>query len=221
MIAAVAVALLSAGMGARAQDAPEAASPSASAPTPETRRPQAGAPGTSAALSPVQITGSRLPRSESEGPTPVRIITREQINESGASRVVDVLSRLPEVSLAVTQTSFQAVDGQSTVALRGLPLGSTLVLINGRRVQSVTGAQIQSTAFFNLNLIPLEAVERIEVSPTGSSAVYGGDALAGVVNIILKKEFTGVQGSLRYGHASGTDRWDGSLASGWQTEKAS
>ena len=151
----------------------------------------------------------------------MRIITREQIEESGANRVVDVLNRLPEVSFSVSQSSFQAVDGVASVALRGLPLGSTLVLINGRRVQGVTGAQIQSTAIFNLNYIPLSAVDRIEVSPTGSSAIYGGDALAGVVNIIFKKEFSGLEGSARYGWASGTDRTDATLAYGWQTERAS
>ena len=169
----------------------------------------------------VVVTGTRLEANVSELPTELLIITREQIDESGATRVVDVLNRLPEVSFSVSQTSFQATDGVASVALRGLPLGSTLVLINGRRVQGVTGAQIQTTAIFNLNYIPLSAVERIEVSPTGSSAIYGGDALAGVVNIILRKEFSGVDGGVRYSHVSGADRTDASMAYGWQTDRAS
>ena len=172
-------------------------------------------------LDKVTITGTRLKPNESEGATPLRIITREQIDESGATRVVDVLNRLPEVSFSVGQTSFQATDGVASVALRGLPLGSTLVLINGRRVQGVTGTQIQSTAVFNLNLIPLSAVDRIEVSPTGSSAIYGGDALAGVVNIVLRKDFSGVEGNVRYGWASGTDRSDATIAGGWRADKLS
>ncbi len=173
----------------------------------------------------VVVTGSRLPTTwanATEGPAPLRIITREQIDESGASRVVDVLQRLPEVSFSAGQTSFQVVDGTASVALRGLPLGSTLVLINGRRVQSVVGSQVRGgAALFNLNYIPLGAVDRIEVSPTGSSAIYGGDALAGVVNIILKKEFSGLEGTVRYGWASGTERTDATLAYGWQTDRFS
>nr|WP_269837775.1 TonB-dependent receptor [Paucibacter sp. M5-1]MCZ7879505.1 TonB-dependent receptor [Paucibacter sp. M5-1] len=93
--------------------------------------------------------------------------------------------------------------------LRGLPLGSTLVLINGRRVQAVGSS---TGNFFNLNLIPMAAVERVEIVPVGSSAVYGGDALAGVVNIILKKSLDGMvlDASLASGRGTGA----GSLSFG-------
>jgi len=100
------------------------------------------------------------------------------------------------------------------VALRGLPIGSTLVLINGRRLESTSGSQALAGSFFDLNNIPLAAVERIEVVPVGSSAVYGGDALAGIVNIVLRKDFQGFEVSEQYGQAIGQNRQQANLALG-------
>jgi iron complex outermembrane recepter protein len=98
------------------------------------------------------------------------------------------------------------------VQLRGLPVGTTLVLINGRRVP--TSGLSADGDIFNLDLIPLAAIERIEILPVGSSAVYGGDALAGVVNIILKKSFDGWAVDARFGSAKGTNDSGLSLVTG-------
>ncbi len=136
----------------------------------------------------VEVTGSRLKRINAEGPAPVNVYTRKDIEQSGQPTLERFLAGLNEVSAAAGEGSASATLGQGTVQLRGLPLGSTLVLINGRRVEAVGSSQAD---FFNLSLIPLAAIERVEVVPVGSSAVYGGDALAGVVNVILKKSIDG------------------------------
>lgn len=159
----------------------------------------------------IEVTGSRLKRITAEGPVPVNAYTREDINRSGQPTLERFLSSLNEVSVTTGEGAVGTTLGQGTVQLRGLPLGSTLVLINGRRVQAVGS----STAnYFNLNLIPLAAVERVEVVPVGSSAIYGGDALAGVVNVILKNRLDGLSLSARVGGASGTSDRSLSLATG-------
>lgn len=161
-------------------------------------------------LTRVEVTGSRLRRVEVEGPAPVNVYTRQDIEKSGQPSLERFLSTLTEVSMSAGEGGFGSTIGQGTVQLRGLPLGSTLVLINGRRVQAVGSS---SGNFFNLNLIPMAAVERVEVVPMGSSAVYGGDALAGVVNVILKKAIDGLSLSAKLGGGRGFD--DGSLSLAW------
>lgn len=159
----------------------------------------------------IQITGSRLKRVEGEGPAPVNVYTRDDIDRSGQPSLDRFLASLNEVSVSAGEGGFASTLGQSTVQLRGLPLGSTLVLVNGRRVQAVGSS---SANFFNLNLIPLAAVERVEIVPVGSSAVYGGDSLAGVVNVILKKHIDGQALTARLGTARGTSDGSLSLATG-------
>jgi len=159
----------------------------------------------------VPVTGTRFKRVESEGPTPVNVYTREDIERSGQPSLDRFLASLNEVSASAGEGGFASTLGQATVQLRGMPLGSTLVLVNGRRVQAVGSS---SANFFNLGLIPLAAVERVEIVPVGSSAVYGGDALAGVVNIILKKHIDGQALALRLGSARGTGDSGVSLATG-------
>lgn len=156
----------------------------------------------------IEITGSRLRRLDSETALPVNVYSRRDIERSGQPTLERFLSSLNEVSVTQGEASFNgATTGQGTVQLRGLALGSTLVLINGRRVQAVGSS---AGNFFNLNLIPLAAVERVEVVPVGSSAVYGGDALAGVVNVILRKSMDGTSLSARL--TSGAGFGDGSVA---------
>jgi iron complex outermembrane recepter protein len=164
----------------------------------------------------VEVTGSRLKRIDAEGAQPINTYTRDDIDRSGQPSLERFLSSLNEASVAPGEGSFGTISGQASVQLRGLPVGSTLVLINGRRVQAVGS----STAnIFNLNLIPLAAVERIDIVPVGSSAVYGGDALAGVVNIILKSKLDGQSFNVRM--ASGRGFGDGSvsLAGGASSER--
>lgn len=166
----------------------------------------------------IQITGSRLKRIAAEGPAPVNVYTREDIERSGQPSLERFLAGLNEASMAPGEGAQGATTGQGAVQLRGLPLGSTLVLINGRRVQAVGSS---SANFFNLSLIPLAAVERVEVLPVGSSAVYGGDALAGVVNVILKKSIDGLSLAARAGAGQGSSDSSLSLVAGGQTERAS
>ncbi|MDP9124092.1 MAG: TonB-dependent receptor plug domain-containing protein, partial [Pseudomonadota bacterium] len=144
----------------------------------------------------VEITGTRLKRINAEGPAPVNVYTAKDIEQSGQPTLERFLAGLNEVSAASGEGGFGSTSGQATVQLRGLPVGSTLVLINGRRIQAMG-----STAdnYFNLNMIPTAAIERVEIVPVGSSAVYGGDALAGVVNVILKKSIDGVSVSANLG----------------------
>ena len=155
----------------------------------------------------VEVTGSRLRRVDADGPAPVNVYTAKDIERSGQASLQRFLSGLNEVSTSAGEGGFSRTLGQGTVQLRGLPLGSTLVLVNGRKVQAVGSS---TGSVFNLNLIPLAAVERVEVVPSGSSAVYGGDALAGVVNIILKKSMNGHSLAARLG--SGRGLGDGSLS---------
>ncbi|EQD80300.1 TonB-dependent receptor, partial [mine drainage metagenome] len=100
-----------------------------------------------------------------------------------------------------------------TVKLRGLPDGTTLVLLNGRRLENTA---ISGGTFFDLNDIPLAAVRKIEVDPNGSSAIYGSDAIAGVVNIILKKHFNGFAANVRYDSAKNLGDMRTSVAWGRQ-----
>jgi len=166
----------------------------------------------------IEITGSRLKRIAAEGPVPVNTYSKEEIAKSGQPTLERFLQSLNEFSISPGEGGNSSVLGQGTVQLRGLPLGSTLVLINGRRVQAVGSS---SANFFNLNLIPMAAVERIEVVPVGSSAVYGGDALAGVVNVILKKSIDGQALAARVGSGKGTSDRNLSLTTGGADEQGS
>jgi len=166
----------------------------------------------------VEITGSRLKRIDADGATPVNVYTRRDIERSGQPTLERFISSLNEASVSPGEGGYGATTGQGSVQLRGLPLGSTLVLLNGRRLQAVGSS---SGNFFNLNLIPMAAVERVEIVPVGSSAVYGGDALAGVVNIILKKSMDGIVFDARLGAAKGTGDQGLSLATGARSEAGS
>jgi iron complex outermembrane recepter protein len=170
----------------------------------------------------IEVTGSRVKRVEAEGALPVNVYTRQDIERSGQPNLSGFLNGLNEVSLASTsEAGFggRASAGASAVQLRGLPVGTTLVLLNGRRLQDSGLSGI--SAFFNLDVIPFSAIERVEILPTGSSAVYGGDALAGVVNIILKKSAEGWAVDARYGGAKGTEDGSLSLVTGSTFERGS
>jgi iron complex outermembrane receptor protein len=155
----------------------------------------------------IEITGSRLRRIDGDTALPVNTYSREDIARSGQPSLERFLSSLNEASMSPGEGNFGTLSGQASVQLRGLPVGSTLVLVNGRRVQAVGSS---TGNIFNLNLIPLAAVERIEIVPVGSSAVYGGDALAGVVNIILKSSLDGLALDARV--AAGRGFGDGSIS---------
>lgn len=165
-------------------------------------------------LKKVIITGSRLPTTSKYGPQEVQIYNLTRIESSGQTSVSNFLSTLPSVSTASSETAFGTIP---TVQLRGLPVGTTLVLLNGRRIEN---SGLSRGDYFNLNNIPLAAVQRIEVDENGSSAVYGSDAIAGVINIILKKHFRGFEANAKYGWAKDTDTVRTDVAWGRQWGRA-
>lgn len=142
---------------------------------------------TPSAVERVEVTGSHIKRIDVEGPSPVQTVTRTDMEKTGYNAVSDVLRDMAVNSFgSQREQSGSNAAGVAHVDLRGLGAGNTLVLLNGQRLptDAVTGA-------VDLNLIPMAAVERIEVLKDGASAIYGSDALGGVVNIITRKDFQG------------------------------
>lgn len=156
-----------------------------------------GASGAAGAAAPepaqrVEITGSRILSLDAQSASPLQVLTADDIARSGAVNLQDVLQKLPTTSVPAfsrTNSNFATASaGVATVDLRGFGANRTLVLVNGRRFV----AGIPTTATVDLNTIPAEFIERVEVLTGGSSATYGSDAIAGVVNIILKRQFEGL-----------------------------
>ena len=146
----------------------------------------------------IEVTGSRLKRAEIEGAVPVIVIDRASIDATGDVSVADVLRDSTFASFGnFRPQSGSSAQSLATVDLRGLGSGRTLVLIDGRRAPT---NPMSASSGSDLNAIPLAAVERIEILSDGASAVYGSDAIGGVVNIILRKDFNGAE--LRYGYGS-------------------
>ncbi|MDB3857167.1 GMC family oxidoreductase N-terminal domain-containing protein, partial [Gammaproteobacteria bacterium] len=145
---------------------------------------------------PAMVTGSYIKGSATDGASPVEVIDREEIENIGAVSIADITRNLSVNSGSENASdSFTqgATQGTSNVNLRGLGLSSTLILIDGRR-QTLTGATANDgSAFVNTNAIPVVALERVEVLKEGAAAVYGSDAVAGVVNYIFRRDFTGVE----------------------------
>ncbi|KAF1717038.1 hypothetical protein CSC74_09260 [Pseudoxanthomonas yeongjuensis] len=148
-------------------------------------------------LDTVRVTGSRLKRSEFEGASPVIRIDRQEIERTGVSTVRELINSIPQAAVAMDESGNNSWLGSATVQLRGLSYGSTLILINGRRVNA-SGAQA-SRNFFDLNTIPLEAIERVEILTDTASAIYGGDAIGGAINFILRSNYDGAVARARYG----------------------
>ena len=158
-------------------------------------------------LTPVVITGSNIPTVELEGPSPIVRIDREEINRSGAETVGELLRRLPQNNSGSYDEKFQNsfAPGTSGVSLRGLGMAYTLVLVDGRRLGNHSMAQNITTAFSDLNGVPMAVVERIEVLLDGASAIYGSDAVAGVINIITRDNFEGVEINAGYSNTADSD----------------
>ena len=155
----------------------------------------------------VFVTGSNIKRSEKEGSSPVEVITRQAIEATGATTVAELLHSIPAFGSGST---VDIVDGgfsrgAATASLRGLGSSSTLVLLNGRRMTASAYADpnIGKSAVYDLNSIPISAVERVEIFKDGASAVYGSDAIAGVINFITKTDYQGASLSASY---SGNDK---------------
>jgi iron complex outermembrane recepter protein len=165
----------------------------------------------------VQVTGSNIRRVDTETPSPVQIITREEIDRSGLSTIADVIRVLPVNNNGTIAESFTNgfAAGSSGVSMRGLGVGSTLVLLNGRRLAPYGLADDGQRTFVDLNQIPFDAVERVEILKDGASAIYGSDAIAGVINIILKQEYTGASANAEIGSSHKGDGTTYRLAGSW------
>lgn len=157
----------------------------------------------------ITVTGSNVPRSEKETPSPVQIITIAEVKNSGYTTVSDVLRDLTANGQGTLSQGFAGAfaAGASGVSLRGLTVGATLVLIDGHRMAPYPLSDDGQRPFVDISSIPFDAVERIEILKDGASAVYGSDAIAGVVNVILKKSFDGTSLNAEAGttqHGGGT-----------------
>ena len=156
----------------------------------------------------VEVTGSNIKRIEGESASPVQVISRVEIERTGAATVNEVLQRITGAGAAIDDRITNGfAPGGGSLNLRGLGFNSTLILVNGRRLPTYPFAQQVGTpqGFNDINNIPLAAVERIEVLKDGASAIYGADAVAGVVNVILRQDYTGVEVSAGYGQSSRRD----------------
>ena len=157
----------------------------------------------------VIVTGSRISRdSNLTGALPVQSVDADDIRRSGEFSIADVVNDIPALLTSVTaeQSIDNGVDGQNTLNLRGLGINRTLVLVDGRR--HVGG--VQGSSAVDVGSIPMPLIERVEVLSGGASAVYGADAVTGVVNFILKDDFEGIEVDANYGLS---DRGDGEQSS--------
>ncbi|MFL6592040.1 MAG: TonB-dependent receptor plug domain-containing protein, partial [Luteimonas sp.] len=152
----------------------------------------------------IEVTGSRIRRVDAENASPVVTIDRAAIEKTGKLTIGDLVQELPNIAGAATNPTVNngGGTGASTIDLRGLGSQRTLILVNGRRVVHQGG----NDGGADVNAIPASAVERIEVLTVGASSVYGSDAVSGVVNFIMRKDFEGMQASVDYGIS---DRQDG------------
>jgi iron complex outermembrane recepter protein len=176
---------------------------SAQTPAPATPSTTPPSPTTQAKLEKIEVTGSLIRRVDTETPSAVQIITAEQIKNSGFGSIEELMRAQSSVDASSIQdgaaTGF--VGGVSTISMRGFGSQGTLILINGRRVAPVAAVDINfgRGSLINVNTIPKEAIERIEILKDGASALYGSDAMAGVVNFVLKKDYQGIEVSASYG----------------------
>jgi iron complex outermembrane recepter protein len=140
----------------------------------------------------IEVTGTRIPPPNLEGPSPVTVVTAEDIKMEGTRNIETVLNALPQVIADQQGTISNGASGTATVNLRGLGTNRTLVLMNGRRLPMGDITYAGGVAP-DLNMIPTALIKRVEILTGGAGAVYGSDAVAGVVNFIMDDHFQGVQ----------------------------
>lgn len=161
------------------------------------------------------VTGSRIARPELEANVPIAAVPAEALEQDAAINVQDTLAELPQVGIGTSRTNsnfLTGANGVATVNLRNLGSNRTLVLVNGRRFV----AGLAGSSAVDINNIPTDFIERVDVVTGGASAVYGSEAISGVVNFILKSKFDGIQARGQYGITSRGDnpRYMGSLTVG-------
>ncbi len=219
-----ALAFTCAGIVSQAARAQESAAPlpAASAPLPDA----GAAPARQTAGEEIVVTGSRVRRKDLTTPAPVTVISKEQISASGIASLGDFLQQMPEQGAGTNTNVNNGGDGETQISLRSLGAQRTLVLVDGKRwVNGGSGpgyGGVSGTAV-DLNSIPTGAIERVEVLKDGASALYGSDAIGGVVNIITRRRVNGAALSVYAGtspHADG-QQYDLNLTAGASGEKGS
>ncbi|MEG3792726.1 TonB-dependent receptor plug domain-containing protein, partial [Lysobacter sp. CCNWLW3] len=141
------------------------------------------------------VTGSRIKRADIETSQPIFSLSREDITAQGLTSVGDVIQNITANGSTLNSTFNNGGNGETRVSLRNLGSNRTLVLVNGKRWVGGTGLG----GAVDLNTIPTAAVERIEVLKDGASTIYGSDAIAGVVNVILRQNFEGAEANAYIG----------------------
>jgi iron complex outermembrane receptor protein len=153
----------------------------------------------------IDVTGSYIRRTDTETPSPVQVLTADDIRRTGATSIADVLNNLTANNQGTLSQGFSGAfaEGACGIALRGLTVGSTLVLLDGHRMAPYPLADDGQRSFVDICNLPLDSIDRVEVLKDGASSTYGSDAIAGVVNVILKKSFKGATVSGEQGWAKG------------------
>lgn len=176
----------------------------------------------------ISVTGSRIKGVDAESSSPLIVLDADAIAKSGASTISELLQQVSQTrggegSFSTAEsgaTSTSTPAGQAAASLRGLGPSSTLTLINGRRIAASSFAA-GTQNFVDVNSIPLAAIERIEVLATGASAIYGADAVAGVINYILKKDYQGAEINISSGNSfAGSDEGKSNINLMFGTELA-
>jgi iron complex outermembrane recepter protein len=157
----------------------------------------------------IEVTGSAIKRVDVEGPSPVEVITAKEIEHTGATTVNELIKSISSIDVfdqGELASNSPSGSGTANLAMRGLSSSNLLVLLNGRRlpVNALYDASGAGAAV-DVNMIPISAIERIEILKDGGSAIYGADAVAGVVNIITKTDYQGGLGTVGYGQSSRGD----------------
>ncbi|GGM91990.1 TonB-dependent receptor plug domain-containing protein [Shewanella xiamenensis] len=177
--------------------------------------------GDNAKVERIEVTGSRIQRTDMESALPVTVLSAEDIAKTGLSDVSAVLAQMPfNTAGSFISDAGSSASNHASSGMRGLGSNRTLTLINGRRIAPSATFGGDAT---NLNLIPMDAIERIEILRDGASAIYGSDAIGGVINIILKKTFDGLAFDAKFGSPTqgGRDEKSASITFGNTSDKSS
>ena len=170
----------------------------------------------------IQVTGSRIARTSAQMTTPTTMIDAKEIAQSGVKNIGDLMHKLPAMISGVGSTTATGNGtglqsaGQELINLRGLGTERSLVLVNGRR--HVSGDAGNSAV--DISMIPTSLIERVEIITGGASAIYGADAVTGVVNFIMKKDFTGFELDASYAQSAENDAKSNDISLTWGTDFA-
>ncbi|MBS0487920.1 MAG: TonB-dependent receptor [Proteobacteria bacterium] len=174
-------------------------------------------------LETIEVTGSRIPRAQVEGPSPITIITDKDIRERGFATAADIMTSLSQNlgNIDNNQITDGFSNGAQAVDLRGLGPNHTLVLINGRRIADYPQSYNGESNFTDITNIPTSMIDRVEILTGSASAIYGSDAISGVVNFIMKKKADGTTLDFRVGDTQhgGAASQRFTLTSGWSNDK--